>query len=78
MKQYMCVPGPKAIEVSKGQADSAFKDFQDLINRSAGAGWTYHSMETLTVQEKAGCLSTLMGHGPAAVNYYMLIFERDV
>jgi hypothetical protein len=73
MKQYLVVPGPKSISVAKGQTDAAFADFQNLINQQARQGWTYHSMETLTVSEKQGCLSQ-----PIAVNYYMLIFERDV
>lgn len=73
MKQYICISGPKAISVEKGRSDEAFTTFQTIINQQAAQGWTYHSMETLTVSEKQGCLSQ-----PLVVNHYMLIFERDV
>ena len=72
MKKYKVVPGPKIIEVKKGQVDAAFSDFQSLINSEANQGWAYHSMETITVSEKQGCFQP-----PVALNYYMLIFERD-
>ena len=68
---YKVVPGPKNIEVKSGQADNAFAMFGDIINREAQAGWTYHSMETLSVTEKA-CFQA------NTVNYYMLIFERQL
>lgn len=73
MKEYKTVAGPKNVEVKKGNAQSAFDLFADIINRNAREGWVYHSMETITVTEKPGCLSQ-----PVPMYYYMLIFERDV
>lgn len=73
MKEYKTVAGPKAITVKKGEAQTAFDQFAQIINREAKAGWEYHSMETLTVTEKPGCL-----RAPESTYYYMLIFERDV
>ncbi len=73
MKQYLCVSGPKQISVEKGHSDEAFSTFQSIINEQASKGWTYHSMENLTVSEKQGCMSS-----PLVINHYMLIFERDV
>lgn len=72
MKQYRVVPGPRSISVARGQTGDAFAEFEDMINWHAERGWVYHSMETLTVSEKQGCLSQ-----PNIINYYMLIFERD-
>ena len=46
-----------------------FNLFADIINREAAGGWAYHSMETITVTEKPGCLQQAI-----PVNYYMLIF----
>ena len=73
MKQYKAVAGPKIINVNKGNTQSAFNTFADLINSEATVGWEYHSMETITVTEKAGCLQQ-----PVPTNYYMLIFVREV
>ena len=72
MKQYKAVAGPKIINVNKGETQSAFDTFADIINREAAGGWEYHSMETITVNEKPGCMQQ-----PVALNYYMLIFVKD-
>ena len=75
MKQYKAVAGPKNINVSKGDTQGAFSLFADLINREAAGGWEYHSMNTITVTEASGCS---FGQPPVPVNYYMLIFVREV
>lgn len=72
MKQYKAVAGPKSISVDKGNTQSAFNLFADIINREANGGWEYHSMETITVNEKQGCFQP-----PIPMNYYMLIFVRE-
>ncbi|MBS7360487.1 MAG: DUF4177 domain-containing protein [Oscillospiraceae bacterium] len=56
MKQYKAVAGPKNINVGKGDTQSAFNTFAEIINREAAGGWEYHSMETITVTEKPGCM----------------------
>ena len=73
MKQYKAVAGPKNISVAKGDTQAAFNSFASLINAEATDGWEYHSMETITVTEKPGCMQN---HIP--LNYYMLIFVREV
>lgn len=73
MKQYKAVAGPKNINVGKGDTQAAFNTFAELINREAIDGWEYHSMETITVTEKPGCLRQ-----PTPINYYMLIFVKDI
>lgn len=73
MKQYKAVAGPKNISVAKGDTQAAFNLFADLINKEATGGWEYHSMETITVTEKPGCFQN-----PIPMNYYMLIFSREV
>lgn len=75
MKQYKAVAGPKNVSVSKGDTQSAFNLFADLINREAQGGWEYHSMNTIAVTEAAGC--SLISQ-PVTLNYYMLIFVREV
>lgn len=72
MKHYRTVAGPIVINVDYGNPQQAFDMFAQIINQEAVNGWTYHSMEQITVSEKAGCLSQ-----PTATNYYMLIFERE-
>lgn len=73
MKQYKAVAGPKSINVGKGDTQSAFNMFADIINREANGGWEYHSMETITVTEAPGCFQQ-----PVPMNYYMLIFSKDI
>ena len=73
MKQYKTVAGPKNISVKKGDTQYAFNMFAQIINNEAVDGWEYHSMETITVTEKPGCMQQ-----PIPLNYYMLIFVRDI
>lgn len=73
MKQYKAVAGPKNINVAKGDTQAAFNTFADIINREASGGWSYHSMETISVTEKPGCFQQAV-----PLNYYMLIFEKDI
>lgn len=73
MKQYKAVAGPKNINVAKGNTQEAFNMFANIINQEASQGWTYHSMESISVTEKPGCFQQ-----PVPVYYYMLIFEKDV
>lgn len=73
MKDYKVVSGPKNINVSKGNSQSAFDLFGEIINREAQNGWVYHSMETITVTENPGCFQQ-----PVPTSYYMLIFEKEI
>ena len=73
MKQYKAVAAPKEISISKGNTQAAFDTFAGIINREAQQGWIYHSMNNIAVTEKPGCLQQ-----PVTVNYYMLIFYREV
>ena len=73
MKQYKAVAGPKNISVAKGDTQAAFNSFASLINAETAGGWEYHSMETITVTEKPGCFQQ-----PVPLNYYMLIFEKEI
>lgn len=73
MKEYKTVAGPKSFQVNKGDVQSAFDMFADIINTQAKGGWEYHSMETITITEKPGCFQQ-----PIPCHYYMLIFEREV
>ena len=73
MKQYKIVDGPKNVIVKKGNMVEAYKLFEDIINSQAAQGWEYHSMETITITEKPGCLQK-----PIPINSYMLIFEKEM
>ena len=71
---YKAIPGPKVISITGGNHNSATDAFAGIINAEAQNGWTYHSMETITVQEKTGCSLQ-----PQIVNtnIYMLIFCKE-
>ena len=73
MKEYKAVAGPKNINVAKGDTQSAFNMFANIINTEAANGWEYHSMETISVTEKPGCFQQ-----PVSTYYYMLIFVREM
>lgn len=72
MKVFKTVAGPKNIIVNKGKIQEAFDLFADIINKEVSQGWEYHSMETLAITEKPGCLQQ-----PVTTYSYMLIFYRE-
>lgn len=74
MKRYKTVSGPLRINVSKGNAQEAFDLFASIINNEAVGGWEYHSMETISVTEKPGCLF----QQPITTHHYMLIFQKEI
>ena len=72
---YKAVPGPKIVAVDKNQNSKAATDeFAKIINQEAQGGWVYHSMETITVEQKVGCSLK-----PEFIKYniYMLIFYQN-
>lgn len=73
MKQYKAVAGPMNVSVNKGNSQSAFDLFANIMNTEAANGWSYHSMETISVTENPGCFQQ-----PIAKHYYMLIFEKEM
>ncbi len=73
MKQYKAVAGPQNISVKKGKTQEAFDLFANIINQESQGGWEYHSMETISVTEKPGCIGQ-----PITLYYYMLIFVKDI
>lgn len=70
---YKAIPGPKVISIDNGNTTSATNSFAAMINAEAQQGWSYHSMETITVQEKVGCS---LQPQYVNTNIYMLIFCR--
>lgn len=78
MAQYKCVPAPKNLVVeSDGNMDNAVKSFSDLINSEVAGGWTFYSMEEISVIQKAGCIASLFGGRDTQITYNMLIFKKD-
>ncbi len=73
MKTYKAVAGPMSFSVEQGNTQAAFDSFAQIINREASGGWEYHSMETINVTEKPGCMQQA-----TSANYYMLIFVKEV
>ena len=71
---YKVVPGPHIVSISKGKPSEATDMFARIINAESKDGWTYHSMETLTVQEKEGCA---FSSKYVNSNIYMLIFCHE-
>lgn len=72
MRVYKTVAGPRNILVNKGNTQSAFDLFENIINKEVESGWEYHSMETIAVTEKPGCFQQ-----PVTNHYYMLIFYKE-
>lgn len=72
MKKYKIVEGPKNIIVNQKNSETAYKLFEDIINKEVSQGWEYHSMESITITEKPGCFQQ-----PVVRNSYMLIFYKE-
>jgi hypothetical protein len=78
MAQYKCVLAAKEIVIkSKNDYDTAVRSFADLINKEANEGWTFYSMESIAVTQKAGCLMALIGQEDTTVYFNMLIFVKN-
>lgn len=72
MRKYKIVGGPKVVVVKQGDTESAYKLFEDIINKEVSQGWEYHSMENIAITEKPGCFQQ-----PVTKYSYMLIFYKD-
>ena len=70
---YKIVPAPKLVSIQGGKLNQCTDLFEEKINSMARDGWTYVSMETITVREKQGCIN------PQSVDstLYMLIFSKE-
>lgn len=82
MKQYKLVAGPTTSQfVGKTDAsndEAAVNSFSSIITSMAQQGWSYHSMEPITMRssETKGCLfnKQTINHEKT---FYMLVFEKE-
>ena len=73
--EYKCVPGPRELVVkSAAESAKAVTSYADLINAEATGGWEFFSLETMTVSQAPGCLSTKQ---EPPVLFNMLVFRRE-
>ena len=73
--EYKTVPAPMVLSIkTEKEAEQAISNFGNMINREAGNGWEFHSMETITIEEAPGCFS---GGKATTRHYNMLIFKRE-
>ena len=48
--EYKTVPAPMVLSIkTEKEAEQAIYNFGNMINREAGDGWEFHSMETITI-----------------------------
>ncbi|WP_159649453.1 DUF4177 domain-containing protein [Erysipelothrix aquatica] len=73
--EYKVVNMGNMIVLDKKSNITAGEHFQDVINREASLGWKFHSVETITQANKAGCLGNI--DDKSRVTYYMIVFERE-
>jgi hypothetical protein len=78
MKQYMTVPMPMGVVGRDATGQHAAQMFGQAINQQAQGGWTYHSMEQVTITQ-TGCVNGLLSllGKPTTFTVYMLIFEGN-
>ncbi len=75
MKKYMVVPGPQNIVIDrKDSIQKAMDVFSAIINEQSQKEWEYHSMESIRVSNKPGCIN----RNPQVTYCYMLIFVKEV
>jgi hypothetical protein len=70
---YKTVIAPKIAAVRSGRAEKGLRVFEQIINQMAQQGFTYHSMETISLTEKKGFLFIKRRQ---TVDSYMLIFYK--
>lgn len=75
--QYKTVPAPKEIVITGDDFSAAVRAYGDLINKEAVDGWRLHSIETLPVTSKPGCLAGLIGKRSETITFNMLVFEKE-
>lgn len=74
--EYKCVPGPTQLIVkSEKDSEKAVASYANLINAGATDGWEFYSLESILVAQASGCLQTQKA---PPVNFYMLIFRREI
>jgi hypothetical protein len=74
--EYKTVSAPMVLNIkTQKDADQAITNFGLLINREAVDGWEFHSMESITTEEAAGCFSNGKGK---TTTCNMLIFKRKI
>ncbi len=72
--EYKCVSGPKQLVVqSVNDSAKAIASYADIINAEAVDGWEFVSIETMSVSEAPGCLSSKV----IPVSFNMLVFRRE-
>lgn len=75
--EYKCVSAPRNIVIeSGGSADNAVSSFASLINKEATDGWNFHSLESISISEKPGCLAGLFGQKETTTSFNMLVFSK--
>ena len=73
--EYKCVSGPKELVVkSAAESSTAIASYANIINAEAIDGWEFYSLESMTVSQAPGCLST--GNEPPLL-FNMLVFRRE-
>lgn len=73
--EYKCVSGPKQLVVqSANDSSKAIASYADIINAEAVDGWEFYSLETMSVEQAPGCLSTSK---EPPVLFNMLVFRRE-
>lgn len=73
--EYKCVSGPKQLVVqSVNDSSKAIASYADIINAEAVDGWEFVSIETMSVSEAPGCLSS---DKRISVSFNMLVFRRE-
>ncbi|QDU86635.1 hypothetical protein Pla163_37860 [Planctomycetes bacterium Pla163] len=61
---------------NRGKIGEVSKQLESLINEGARNGWEFHSVTTVALEVKPGCLGALLSQGPTYVRHDQVVFRR--
>ena len=83
--KYKCIPDTGEIIIEKGwniadrkaNKEKAVRSFAEIINNETTHGWKFHSMESIAITEKPGCIGALFGRKSETTYFNMLVFSNE-
>ncbi len=73
--EYLVVPFQGVVK--SGQSSDVVSDqLQERINEYANKGWDFHSLGSVTLEIKPGCLSALFGVKSDYARHDQLVFRK--
>ena len=77
--EYDTVQIPPILEINtKAAGNEAAAYLKKELNIKAAEGWEFQSIETIGISVDPGCIEALKGTKKSLLNYYVIVFRREV